>query len=107
MDSNVKYLRNMDIFLRATQLRLSGMFFPALKDALFLCLDSSLYLYDPNHLAEKIQKYHAIDEEHDELNIYSNEVYNAWNKNNEKNNGLNLYCTFRAYPFQNLQINPA
>jgi hypothetical protein len=107
MDSTVKYLRNMDIFLRATQLRLSGMFFPALKDALFLCLDSSLYLYDPNHLAEEIQKYHNMDEEHDELNIYSNAVYNAWKKNNEQNNGLNLHYTFRAYPFQTLRINPA
>jgi len=105
-DSTVKYLRNMDIFLRATQLRLSGMFFPALKDALFLCLDSSLYLYDPSHLAEEIQKYHTIDEEHDELNIYSNAVYNAWIKSNQKNSSLNLLCTFRAYPSRTLRINP-
>lgn len=78
-DKSVEYIRPIDYFIRASQLRLSGMYFPAIDNALFVLLTHPPSLYNPSKLVAELLKTKKSDREHDKYNIYNDpEVYEEW-----------------------------
>jgi hypothetical protein len=78
-DKTVEYIRKIDYFIRASQLRLSGMYFPALDNALFILLTHPPSLYDASKLVKEIFNIQREDYEHDKYNIYNEpKIYEEW-----------------------------
>jgi len=80
-DESVKFIKPIDYFIRVSQMRLSGMYLPALSNARFILLTHPPVFYNPKTLVKEISKLHSSDVEHDDFNIYRDErVYEEWRK---------------------------
>ncbi len=78
-DEGVKYIREIDYFIRASQLRLSGMYFPSLDNSLFVLLTHPPSLYNARKLVKHILEAKKEDVEHDRYNIYHDpKIYEEW-----------------------------
>ncbi|GEM_PF-3811115 len=78
-DPDVYKLRDVDYFIRASQLRYSGMYFPALRNACFIILTHPPLLYDPRELARTLIQTKRTDREHNKINIYEDPtIYEEW-----------------------------
>lgn len=78
-DKSVEHIRKIDYFIRASQLRLSGMYFPAMDNALFVLLTHPPSLYNTSKLVGEILIAKKEDFEHDRYNIYSEpKIYEEW-----------------------------
>jgi len=78
-DKTVEYVRKIDFFIRASQLRLSGMYFPALDNSLFVLLTHPPSLYNASRLVKSILETKREDVKHDKYNIYNDpKIYEEW-----------------------------
>ena len=77
-DERTRFMRPLDYFIRSTQMRFSGMYLPALSNTQLVVLSHVPYFYRPEAVVDALLEETALDEEHDELNVYSQGVYDAW-----------------------------
>ncbi|VVB73340.1 Uncharacterised protein [uncultured archaeon] len=95
-DAGVRHIRPLDFFVRSTQLRMSGMYLPCMDDTHFCVLNHIPYKYDPSAFVDRLVTAKRMDEEHDELNVYSGGVYETWLKHESK--PPSVYITSNALP---------
>lgn len=77
-DGHASLMRPLDYFLRSTQMRFSGMTLSALDNSQLLVMSHIPYLYSARSVADALIEQARLDEEHDELNLYSPRIYREW-----------------------------
>ncbi len=95
-DPHVAGMRPLDYFVRSTQMRFSGMYLPALANTQLVTLSHIPYLYPPEALVNALLNEASLDEEHDELNLYTPRVYDAWLEHYDRE--PSVFLSSNAFP---------
>jgi hypothetical protein len=95
-DGGIAHIRPIDFFIRSTQMRFSGMILPCMDNTHFVVLNHIPYKYDPAELVQTLIDVKKMDEEHNELNIYSKFIYDLWAEHESK--PPSIYVTTNAMP---------
>lgn len=95
-DPRAANVRDIGIFVRSTQARLSGMYLKALADAQIAVLSHHPYRFCPKDLAQMLIAQVKSDVPHDAENVYPLEVYEAWAAEEHRQPEIRL--TSNAFP---------